>query len=160
MSIVVNGSELVSPSSMANSRDGGQKQEISAEERSMVLALSHVTPQQAEALRALAAGKPLNDAAAAEGVDRGTLYRWRTQDHDFVAALNAWRWEMQTHTRDRMLALADEALAAVQASIKHGDARLGLRLLKDLNCSGVGRTRPHDPMELVQQVYGPEACSP
>ena len=101
-----------------------------------------------------------DDAAAAAGVDRGTLYRWRTQDHDFIAALNAWRWEMQTHTRDRMLALADEALSAVRAGIKHGDARLGLRLLKDLNCSRVGRTRPHDPMELVQQEYGPEACSP
>src|SRR6476469_324657 len=127
MSIVVNGGELVSQANMTAGPEGGRQQEISAEERSMVLALSHVTPQQAAALRVLAAGKPLNDAAAAAGVDRGTLYRWRTQDHDFIAALNAWRWEMQTHTRDRMLALADEALAAVQAGIKHGDARLGLR---------------------------------
>jgi hypothetical protein len=159
MSIVVNGSELASRASLHGGKEAGQN-EISAEERSMVLALSHVTPQQAEALRALAAGKPLNDAAAAAGVDRGTLYRWRTQDHEFIAALNAWRWEMQTHTRDRMLALADKAIAAVQASVEQGDARLGLRLLKDLNCSRVGRTRPHDPLELFQKEAGPEACSP
>ena len=51
MSIVVNGGELVSQANMAAGPEGGRQQEISAEERSMVLALSHVTPQQAAALR-------------------------------------------------------------------------------------------------------------
>jgi len=118
------------------------------QQRTIVLALSRVSAAQAVALKALAAGKPLGEAAAEAGVDRGTLYRWRTHDDQFIAALNAWRSETQTHARDRLLALTDKAIAAVQASIEKGDARLGLRLLKDLNCSRAGRTRPHDPAQL------------
>ena len=47
MSIVVNGSELVSRTGVSGGADAGQQQEVGPEERSMVLALSHVTPQQA-----------------------------------------------------------------------------------------------------------------
>src|SRR6185437_4848455 len=46
---------------------------------------------QKSALAALIAGKGPHQAARMAGVDRSTLYRWRTNDFDFMAALNAWR---------------------------------------------------------------------
>ena len=54
-------------------------------------AYSRLSEAQAAALRELAAGKPFGQAAAAAGVDRGTLYRWRTEDDDFIEALFEWR---------------------------------------------------------------------
>ena len=67
-------------------------------------------------------GKPLHEAATEAGVDRGTLYRWRTQDVHFMAALNAWRNETQSHARDRMLAMADKAIGAVARGLDDGAA--------------------------------------
>src|SRR5690348_2306126 len=57
----------------------------------LALALANVSAQQETALRALAAGRALGEVAAEAGVDRGTLYRWRTRDPQFMAALKAWR---------------------------------------------------------------------
>ena len=98
-------------------------------------AVARLSSTQTAALRALVAGKPLNQAAADAGVDRTTLYRWRTCDRDFKNALADWRMDSYLYSRDRMMAIADEAIDAVQNGLKKGDARLAFRLLLDLGRS-------------------------
>ena len=98
-------------------------------------AVARLSSTQTAALRAMVAGKPLNQAAADAGVDRTTLYRWRTRDRDFAEALTDWRMDSYLHSRDRMMAIADEAIDAVHNGVKKGDARLAFRLLLDLGRS-------------------------
>ena len=95
-------------------------------------AFTRLTEAQTIALRELAAGKPVAEAAAA-GVDRSTLYRWRTMDDDLIEAMGDWRQETRVHCRDRMLAIADKAIRAVETGLEKGDARLAFRFLLDLH---------------------------
>lgn len=104
-----------------------------SEERTVPMWLSKLTPQQAKALRELLAGARTQEAADAAGVDRVTLYRWRTQDPQFMAALSAWRNETYEHAMDQMLALADASVCAVAHGIAECDSKLGLRVLKEIN---------------------------
>src|SRR6266699_3065039 len=94
-------------------------------------AFTRLTEAQTVALRELAAGKQVTEAAAAAGVDRSTLYRWRTMDDDFMEAMGDWRQESRVHCRDRMLAIADKAIRAVETGLEKGDARLAFRFLLD-----------------------------
>src|SRR6185437_2684160 len=95
--------------------------------------LSKLTPQQAIALRQLLEGARTQEAADAAGVDRVTLYRWRTQDSQFMAALSAWRNETHEHAMDQFLALSEASVAAVAHGIAECDSKLGLRVLKEIN---------------------------
>lgn len=142
--------ELPARAPVTNSAPELEPGEIPDEDRTVEVALSRVSEPQAAALRALVEGRTTVQAAAEAGVDRGTLYRWRTQDRDFMAALNAWRADMVAQARDRMLALADKAVNAVAGGLDKGDARLGLRVLKDLECSRVGKTEPDDPEQFMR----------
>jgi hypothetical protein len=141
------------PAQLAAVKEPG---EVPDEQRTTVVALSRVSESQAAALRVLVAGRPMVEAATEAGVDRGTLYRWRTQDTHFMAALNAWRAETRAHARDRMLAMADKAIGAVAGGLDKGDARLGLRVLKDLECNQIGQVEPVDPFELAMANATPE----
>jgi hypothetical protein len=126
-------------------RGGSRKTEVHMAEQAMgsqsadqdqdpeSTAYSRLSEAQAAALRELAAGKPFGEAAAAAGVDRGTLYRWRTEDEDFIDALFEWRDETHAYCRDRMLSIADKAIGAVETGLEKGDARLAFRLLVDIN---------------------------
>jgi len=104
--------------------------------------LSKVTPQQAIALRELLSGAMTQEAAKAAGVDRTTLYRWRTQDPQFMAALSAWRNETHEHAMDQFLALSEASVAAVAHGIANCDSRLGLSVLKELNKTRERLDRP------------------
>ena len=104
-----------------------------SEDRTVPMWLSKLTPQQARALRELLAGARTQEAADAAGVDRVTLYRWRTQDPQFMAALSAWRNETHEHALDQFLALSEASVAAVAHGISNCDSKLGLRVLKEIN---------------------------
>jgi hypothetical protein len=96
------------------------------------------------------AGKPIKDAAARAGVDKTTLYRWRMHDPDFIQALTDWRTVWHSYYSDRMLAIADQAIEAVEGGLKKGDARLAFRLLLDLGRSArmhASRAEPPPPRE-------------
>lgn len=104
-----------------------------------------LSPAQCSAVELLARGEPVSKVAEAVGVDRGTIYRWRTSDPNFIAALNRWRGEMQAETRDRVLALSAGAADSVARSIADGDSRLGLRVLEKMGCLNPGPDNPVDP---------------
>lgn len=104
-----------------------------------------LSPAQGSAIELLVRGEPIMKVAEAVGVDRGTIYRWRTSDPNFIAALNRWRGEMQAETRDRVLALSADAADSVARSIADGDSRLGLRVLEKMGCLKPGPDNPVDP---------------
>src|SRR4051812_14852227 len=140
----------------ASNAGRGQAAPDETEEPTVEVGLANVTPQQEIALRMLVSGRRVSEAAAAAGVERATLFRWRTQDANFIAALNAWRAETQAHARDRLLGLADASLRAVAGGLANGDARLGMRVLKELNCARSGPTRPIDPQEIFPDEVSEE----
>lgn len=100
--------------------------------------------KQRRAVDLLVRGESVTKVAKAIGVDRGTLYRWRSTDPNFIAALNQWRGQLQSETRDRVLALSAKAVESVSVSID-GDARLGLRVLEKMGCLTPGPDAPVDP---------------
>lgn len=104
-----------------------------SDQRSEKMWLSKLTSQQATALRQLLAGARTQEAADAAGVDRVTLYRWRTQDPQFMAALSAWRNETHEHAMDQFLSLSEASVAAVADGLSNCDSKLGLRVLKEIN---------------------------
>lgn len=117
-----------------------------------------LSPAQCSAIELLARGEPVMKVAEAVGVDRGTIYRWRTSDPNFIAALNRWRGEMQAETRDRVLALSAGAADSVARSIADGDSRLGLRVLEKMGCLKPGPDNPVDPFAVFGVGVDDEAA--
>ena len=114
---------------------------------------SKLPPRQVAALAVIASGGTLSAAAAAGGVDRATLYRWRRDDAQFIAALNAWRGEQILHAKDRLLGMAQAASDAIGAELANGNGRLGLRVLTELGCSEPGPTQPTDPAKVFPDKH-------
>ena len=91
-----------------------------------------ISEVQHKALAVLASGAGPTAAARAAGVDFSTVYRWRKEDPAFIAALNAWRNHAQESARDRVLAMAGQAMETVLAAMQKGDARTAMAILKGL----------------------------
>jgi len=100
---------------------------------------------QQKAVELLARGEQVMEVAKTIGVDRGTLYRWRNSNPNFIATLNQWRGQLQAETRDRVLALSAGAVDSVSKSISEGDSKLGLRVLEKMGCLKPGPDSPVDP---------------
>jgi hypothetical protein len=75
------------------------------------------------------------EAATAAGVDRTTLYRWRTEDEKFLCALEAWRREQVNNAYDRLSGMTVTATNVVGDAIAGGDARLAFRMLEKLGAA-------------------------
>ena len=119
---------------------------------------SSLSPAQVLALRALAEGASLNDAAKAAGVERNALYRWRTRNPHFIAAMNAWRRDHLEIARQQFLLLRDSALDAVRKGLAEGDARIGIAVLDRMGASAAGETNPTLPaMVDSPEIEHPEA---
>lgn len=123
---------MVAPSSGSDDRGSSQNADSRAQEQYIDLGRGEVTPQQEAAIRALIAGMNYTDVAAAAGVDRTTLYRWRLLDVEFDEALEWLRKRTQEQTCDRFRSLADASLSAVKDGLSKSDAKLGLSVLKEL----------------------------
>lgn len=104
-----------------------------AQEQYIDIGVADITPRQEAAIRALVAGRTYSEAAAAGGVDRATLFRWRTLDEDFKVALETMREQTHEQASDRFRNLAEASLRAVEGGLAKGDARLGLSVLKALD---------------------------
>ncbi|MDB5292008.1 MAG: hypothetical protein JWL69_3249 [Phycisphaerales bacterium] len=91
--------------------------------------LSH---EQELVIQELVGGQSDREAARRAGVSHMTIYRWRKQNPEFAAALNAWRAQAQESARDRVLGLAHLATQALQQALEKGDSRAALALLKSI----------------------------
>lgn len=94
---------------------------------------------QAAAITAIIEGGSLVEAAEAAGVDRKTLYRWRTHDPRFMATLDSWRAELRASVHDRLNGLAGACTSVIEDAIEKGDVRVAMRLVERL---GIAKDTP------------------
>jgi len=111
-----------------------------------------LTTTQARVLQALVAGTGVAAAARDAGVSRTMVYRWQKSDPKFTALLNAWRRQTLESARDRLIALSDTAVSAVQSAVSNGDGRLALQVLRLLEVERGARRGSDDPQEVGRRL--------
>jgi hypothetical protein len=104
-----------------------------------------LSEQQTHALELIMTGESFKEIADKVNIDRGTLYRWRTTDPNFIAALNRWRAEVQQNTRDQVVALSREAVKSLSHVFQRHQGSAEMKLLDKLGYLKHGPTRPVDP---------------
>jgi hypothetical protein len=105
--------------------------------------LRQITPAQIAAYETLVRGGTTSSAATAARVSRSTLYGWLQHDQPLARALRQWKLDWIAAARQRAMLLTRDAVVAVAAAIRDGDARIALRLLEGMgvvDSSGVGET--------------------
>ena len=93
---------------------------------------SKLSPGQASVLREMMAGKSVAAASKVTRVSRSTIYRWQSEDPQFIAALNAWKRQTDESIRNRLLALGDRAVTALNNALLTCDAKTAMSVLKGL----------------------------
>jgi len=116
-----------------------------------------LTQQQKDAIELLTTGAKFGEIAAKVGIDRVTLWRWRTLDPDFIASLNRWRSEIRSEARDRLLAITSTATDTLDDKIRKGDGRLGFKVLERMQCMEPGADTPLDPYAVFGAAMDDEA---
>jgi hypothetical protein len=114
-----------------------------------------LSPPQRTALAAIGGGQSLACAAQVAGVSASTLYRWRTKDPAFIAALNAWRGQTNDAVRDRLLAMSDQAALTILGGLRAGDTKLAMALLKLLGAAAPVQIGPATA-DQAQRILGRE----
>src|SRR5688572_12296679 len=76
-----------------------------------------LTTQQARAVDLLVGGNRIHDVAAALGVDRVTIWRWR-QTAEFEAELNSRRHELWQGSIERLRSLVPSALETLALELE------------------------------------------
>src|SRR5690242_18040887 len=74
-------------------------------------------PDQQTAIALLLTGAPTGHVAAAIGIDRRTLYRWRHDDPCFIRELRRQRAELLDNANDRFRYLLNNALNALELQV-------------------------------------------
>jgi|GEM_PF-6930226 len=99
-----------------------------------------LTDAQMHAAMLMAQGRPAADVAQALAITPGELADWRTLP-TFIAAVNAQIAETRESTRQRLRALASDALGVVEAALREDATPAKIRLdlaLKVLGLVGAG----------------------
>jgi hypothetical protein len=104
---------------------------------------------QLAALDQLLAGKTVTEAAAAVGVARETVSRWRNSDAAFQAAYNAALQSVYEAGQARLLDARAKALDRLAGLIDSDDPTIALKAAAALLRVEVARPRGHvDPAEI------------
>lgn len=111
-----------------------------------------LTPEQAKVLQQIMSGKSIVSAAQTAGVSRSTVYRWQSDDPHYIAALNAWKQQTQESVRNRLLAMSDRAVVAINNALLTCDARTAMSLLKGLGLLSPVQQSSPDPDLVRRQI--------
>jgi DNA-binding CsgD family transcriptional regulator len=103
--------------------------------------------KQCRAVDLLAEGSSDREVAEALKCDASTVWRWRTANPIFRAALNARRQEVWEGSLDHARSLVPRALDVVEQALDAGDRQAALALLKlaGLGAVDLSRIGPVDP---------------
>ncbi len=77
-----------------------------------------LTQKQRKAVDLLAEGKPDAEVGHAVGVDRSTVWRWRTENSSVQAELNRRHFELWDASVERLRSLVPSALDALAAQLE------------------------------------------
>ncbi len=114
--------------------------------------LESLSRAQATAVEALLAGKTITAAAAAAGVDRATVHRWRKDDFAFQAELNSGRRELRSAAFGNLERLAAKAADCLEKALDQGDVKAALEVLKRLQLFALDPIGSEDPAELAAEA--------
>lgn len=115
-----------------------------------------LTVKQENALDRLVQGETDAAAAAAVGVNRVTITKWRNYDLLFQAELNRRRTEVWGASVDRLRSLLPRALDALEHELAHGKqaGRIAVEILK---LAGLDRS---GPKASSLEIYGVGSTDP
>ena len=85
--------------------------------------------RQEQAIFLLVEGKTTTEVAAAVGVDRSTVYRWKTGNALFIAELNRLKHSLWEAGENQLLAARTAALSAAMELLEHEDTRVRLKAI-------------------------------
>ena len=108
------------------------------------------------ALQMILGGQTVAEAARVTGVTRMTIHRWLKSDPEFQAAYNEWQEQIIGSTQARLLAMTDKAAEAVEKALEAGDARLGLKLLKEMGLLKTKKPGFTDPKRVRREMQNEE----
>jgi Helix-turn-helix of insertion element transposase len=80
--------------------------------------MQQLSPQQERAIEMITAGMRETDVARELDVNRTTIWRWRTDDAAFQAALNARRFELWNASAEHLRSLVPAALEALEDELR------------------------------------------
>ena len=88
---------------------------------------NELSPRQHKAIELLLRGLSDAEAAAEIGVDRTTVYRWRTDDPEFLDTLETQRRILWQQSAQRLQTMYQPALDILEKQLTGPDPRLALR---------------------------------
>ncbi len=91
-----------------------------------------ITPQMEIVIDRLMAGDTVVAAAAAAGVDRTTVHRWKREHWAFQAELNRRRRELHERLQLRLETLAERAVDNIVKAVDAGDLKASQSVLDRL----------------------------
>lgn len=112
--------------------------------------------EQQNAISLLILGKSDREVAEEVGVTRETVSRWRNENVYFMSALNQERKALWKASRDRVWALVDKALSAIEKSVDEGDTKSAFAILRMVKFEVEPPTGITDPDQLLWQKASEE----
>ncbi len=119
--------------------------------------LMSVNPSQERAIEVLLSGGTQQEAAAAAGVSRETVNRWRNRHPGFIAELNQQRHNRALEFQDRLRDMDGKALTIVADALGSGDRAAALMWIKARTLSAIS-TEPSGP-RTADEVLDVEAAN-
>ena len=102
-----------------------------------------------KAIELILQGKKDSEVAAALGITRETVNRWKNQDDDFIVALNVTRLKIWEKFYDRLRSLVTPAIDVLEKDIQEScSVRTSLEILKIVGLYG---TIPHPDGPYTQE---------
>ena len=107
--------------------------------------ITGLSQKQALAVEMLGAGKSVKETSQTLGIHRATLWHWKTESDAFKCALNAVEEEVKGSIKSRLLHLHEEAIEALERSLRSGHEGTTLRaaqfiLKQTLQFAPLGKT--------------------
>ncbi len=110
--------------------------------------------EQQNAIDLLILGKTDKEVAEAVGVNRTTMWEWRTAHPLFMATLERRRAEVWRQPQERLRSLLSKAVENLAAAVEEGDVKVSLEILKAVGMYGNGTMNAiheQDPEKLIRQ---------
>ena len=86
--------------------------------------------EQRSGVDLLVTGATDAEVAAAVGVDRGTVWRWRHEHPDFISELEKARQQFMSGSVDKLRAALPKAVGNIVNAVEAGDLKASLALMK------------------------------
>lgn len=109
--------------------------------------------RQVLALKCLANGVSITDAAITARVSRATVHRWITEHPAFRAAYNRWKSACQLSAQTQLIALQELAVEVVNEQLeKHRNGSLAAQLLTKLGAMAASPPGAIEPKRAAKEI--------